>query len=76
VRGVGTKPGQHGLQALAILFAQGDEPHTQTNAAFYVADDCLDPDASLPNEEIEFGGHTLLDFKVRSLDEEAVDADV
>lgn len=32
--------------------------------------------AAFLNQEVEFGGHAFFDFRVRGLDEEAVDADV
>ena len=41
-----------------------------------MANDGVGLDAALLNEKVEFGGHTFLDFEMRSLDEEAVDADV
>lgn len=41
-----------------------------------MADDGVGFDAALLNEEVELGGHAFFDLEVRSLDEEAVDADI
>jgi hypothetical protein len=71
-----TKPCQHGFQALPVFFCQRDEFQAYSRAAFYVANDGVGSDASLLNEKIELGGHSVLDLEMRGLDKEAVAANV
>jgi hypothetical protein len=73
---MGAESGEHGLEALTIFVGCGEESQAEAGAAFDVANDGVGFDAALRNEEVELGGHAFFDFEVRSLDEEAVDADV
>jgi hypothetical protein len=70
---VGAEAGEHGFEALTIFLGDGDETKAKPAATFYVTDDGVGLDAALLNEEIEFGRHAFFEFRVRSLDEEAVD---
>ncbi|MGB6833889.1 MAG: hypothetical protein WCA94_09335 [Candidatus Acidiferrum sp.] len=73
---VGAEAREHGFEALAVFIAQDDESQAKASATLYMANDGVGLNAALLNEKVEFGGHTFLDFEMRSLDEEAVDADV
>jgi hypothetical protein len=73
---MGAEPGEHGFEALAIFFVDGEKAQAETAAAFYVANDGVGFDAAFLNEEVELGGHAFFDLEVRGLDEKAVDADV
>ena len=61
---------------MAIFVGHSDEAQAQAAAAFYVANDGVRFDAAFLNQKVELGGHAFFDAEVRSLDEEAVDADV
>jgi hypothetical protein len=73
---IGAESGEHGFEALAIFVGRGEESQAEAGAAFNVPNDGVGFDAALLNEEVELRGHAFSDFEVRSLDEEAVDADV
>ena len=61
---------------MAIFVSYGDEAQAETDAGFYVANDGVGFDAAFLNEKVQFGGHAFFQLGVRSLDEEAIDADV
>ena len=67
-----SEPGEHGFEALAVFFADGEETKAQAPATFYVADDGVGLDAAFLNEEVELGGHAFFYLEVRGLDEKAV----
>ena len=66
--------GEHGFEALAIFFTDGEETQAQAFAAFDVADDSVGLDAAFLNEEVKLGGHAFFDLDVRGLDEKTVNA--
>ena len=49
---MGAEPGEHGFEALAILFADGEKTQAQAATAFDVADDSVGLDAAFLNEEV------------------------
>ena len=61
---------------MAILLGKGNKAKAEAAAAFDVAHYGVGFDAAFLDEEVELRGHAFLDFKVRGLDEQAVDADV
>ena len=73
---MGAEPGEHGFEALAILFTDGEETQAQAAAAFDVADDSVGLDAAFLNQEVELGGHAFFDLEVKGLYEKTVNADV
>ena len=68
--------GEQSFEALAIFVSYSDEAQAEAAAAFDVANDGVGFDAAFLNEKVQFGGHAFFHLGLRSLDEEAVDADV
>jgi hypothetical protein len=71
---MGAEPGEHGFEALAILFTDGEKTQAQAATAFDVADDRVGLDAAFLNEEVELGGHAFFNLEVKGLDEKTVNA--
>jgi hypothetical protein len=74
--GMGAESGEQSFEALAIFVGYGDEAQAEAAAVFYVANHGVDFDAAFLNEKVQFSGHAFFHLGLRSLDEEAVDADV
>jgi hypothetical protein len=74
--GMGAESGEQSFEALAIFVGYSDEAQAEAVAVFYVANDGVGFDAAFLNEKVQFSGHAFFHLGLRSLDEEAVDADV
>jgi len=73
---MGAESGEQSFEALAIFVSYCDETQAEAAAVFDVANDGVGFDAAFLNEKVQFSGHAFFHLGVRSLDEEAVDADV
>lgn len=73
---MGAESGEQSFEALAIFVSYGDEAEAKAAAVFYVANDGVGFDAAFLNEKVQFSGHAFFHVGMRSLDEQAFDADV